>query len=243
MKEKDKQQIGSPHSTNPKANFWARFIVGAIAVFIIWFFVIRPGSVELSLTQQEQLLAIAREQLIASVAGEGSIDVYPPELSDRVLRDGAAFVSLTVDGALRGCMIDEFEPHEPLVANVLHNIQLAVLDDGRFASISEDEIESVRIKISVVYDVKTLRFKNSDSLVNKLAPLADGVILTIDETTAAYLPSIWETFEDPAEFLSQLCIKAGLPADRWRIEPYPTVQTYRVFEFGEPQVQSRPSLR
>jgi len=235
MEGNDRQATARPGSTNPRANSWARFIVGAIAVFIIWFFVIRPNSVELSVAQQEQLLGLAREQLVASVAGEGSIDVYPPELSDRTLRDGAAFVSLTVDGALRGCMIDRFEPHEPLVSNVLRNVQSAVQSDERFAVIKEDEIEKVRIKISIVYDIETLRFDSPHDLEDKLTPFVDGVILSTDEELSTYLPSVWETFPDPDEFLSQLSVKAGWDADRWRTEPYPTIQTYRVYEFGEPE--------
>ena len=233
MEEDDKQSVLRPGSINPKANFWARFIVGAIAVFIVWFFFIRPDSVELSLAEQAQLLDLAREQLIASVSGEDSIDVYPPDLSDRTMRKGAAFVSMTVAGTLRGCMIDRFEPHEPLFANVLRNVQLALLSDERFAAIEEDEIEHVRIKISVVYDIETLRFTDPDDLLTKLDPFADGVILSIDEELSTYLPSVWETFSDPAEFLSQLCIKAGWDADRWSTEPYPITQTYRVYEFGE----------
>ncbi|MFC2105682.1 AmmeMemoRadiSam system protein A [Candidatus Bipolaricaulota bacterium] len=229
------QAEARPGSVNRRANFWARFIFGAIGVFVVWFFVIRPNSVELSMTQQEQLLGLAREQLIASVAGDDLIDIYLPDLSDRILRDGAAFVSLTVDNVLRGCMIDQFEPHEPLVSNVLRNVQSAVRSDERFAIIEEDEIEMVRIKISIVYDIEILRFDNSNDLEGKLTPFVDGVILSIGEELSTYLPSVWETFPDPDEFLSQLSLKAGWDADRWRTEPYPVVQTYHVYEFGEPE--------
>ena|GEM_PF-866266 len=235
MEENNKQRLGRPGAANPTASFWARFIVGAIAVFIIWFVVIRPNSVELSVDQQGQLLGLAREQLVASVAGEDLIDIYPPDLSNRILREGTAFVSLTVDNVLRGCMIDRFEPHEALVANVLRNVQLAVRSDERFASIEESEIENVRIKISVVYDIETLRFDSANDLENKLTPFVDGVILSIDEEISTYLPSVWETFPDPDEFLSRLSIKAGWDADRWRTEPFPTIQTYHVYEFGEPE--------
>jgi len=235
MEQTEKQSNARPSSVNSKGSFWIRFVIGAIAVFIVWFFFIRPDALELSPVEKAQLLGLTREQLIASVAGEDSIDVHLPDLSDRILREGAAFVSLTVDGVLRGCMIDQFEPHEPLVANVLRNVQLAVRSDERFSTIEEGEIEHVRIKISVVYDVEPLYFKNPDDLLDKLTPYVDGVILSIDEELSAYLPSVWETFPDPEEFLSQLSIKAGWNADRWRTEPYPDVQIYRVFEFGEPE--------
>ena len=233
MEENDQRLGVRPGSVHPKSNFWMRFVIGAIAVFIVWFFFIRPNAVELSPAEQAQLLDLARRQLVASVAGETVIDVYASEISNRTMREGAAFVSLTVDGALRGCMIDRFEPHEPLLANVLRNVQLALLSDERFAVIEEDEIENVRIKISIVHDIETVRFRNPDDFLKKLTPFVDGVILGTGEELSAYLPSVWETFPDPDEFLSQLCIKAGWDSDRWRTEPYPTIQTYRVYEFGE----------
>jgi uncharacterized protein len=220
-------------SLRPKGNYWIRFILGAIAVFVIWFFVIRPNTIELNWSEQEQLLGLAREQLVASVAGDGLIEICPPELSDRILRDGAAFVTLTVDGVLRGCMIDQFEPHEPLVVNVLRNTRLAAGADDRFAVLTPEEIDRARLTISIVYDIEALTFENSSDLLEKLKPHLDGVILEVDGDIATYLPSVWQTFPDPTEFLSQLCIKAGWEAERWRTEPYPTIQTYQVFEVAE----------
>jgi uncharacterized protein len=234
MENNDKRALLRPGSVSPKRNFWVRFILGAITVAFVWFFFVRPKAIELTWSEQDQLLGIAREQLVASAAGKELIEIYPPELSERTLRDGAAFVSLTLDNALRGCMIDQFQPHEPLVVNILRNVELALHGDERFPAITAEEIDRVRITISIVYEITTLTFSDSSALLGKLKPNVDGVILEIDgEDIATYLPSVWQVFPDPAEFLTQLCIKAGWDADRWRTEPYPTVQTYRVFDFGE----------
>jgi len=70
-------------------------------------------------------------------------------------------------------------------------------------------------------------------LLERLTPEEDGVTLEIDGEIATYLPSVWQIFPEPAEFLSQLCVKAGWDANRWRTEPYPTAQTYHVFDFRE----------
>jgi uncharacterized protein len=225
-----------PASASPRGTTgWTRLVLGALGVFLVWFFFVRSTSVELTWAEQEQLLALAREQLIESVTGEGFIDIYLPDLSDRVLRQGAAFVSLTVDGALRGCMIDQLEAHEPLVTNVLRSVQLAVRSDERFAALSEDEVDRARIKISIVYGMQTLRFRDPDDLVRKLSPYLHGVVLSVDDELATYLPSVWETYPEPAEFLSKLSVKAGWDANRWRVEPYPMVRTYSVVEFSEPE--------
>ncbi len=214
-------------------NFWMRFVFGAIAVFLIWHFFVRPDTFTLSLQAQAQLLSLARHQLVASVSGDDVITVDPSKLSDPLLRDRAAFVSIEVDGALRGCMIDAFEPHEPLYANVVHNTQLAARADERFAPLQQAELERARITISVVYDIESVTFRSADTLLDTLEPFVDGVILTVDGADATYLPSVWETFPDPEEFLSELCIKAGWAPDRWRTEPYPDVRTYAVLSFGE----------
>jgi AmmeMemoRadiSam system protein A len=218
----------------PRRRSWPRFLLGAIAVFVVWFFFVRPTSIELSQAQQDQLLRLAREQLELTVSGGESIDLYLPDLPDRLLREGSAFVSLTEDGVLRGCMIDQFQPHEPLVLNVIRNVQLAARSDARFAPIGPDELESVRIKISIVFDIAPLQYNSPDDLLDQLSPHLDGVILSFGDELATYLPSVWDIFPDPAQFLSELCLKAGWDADRWETEPYLTVQTYSAYEFGEP---------
>ena len=233
MDEKDRSEDTRFDPGKRPGSFWMRFVLGAIAVFVIWYFFVRPDTFTLPLESQAQLLSLARQQLVASVSGDDVITVDPSEVSDPLLRDGAAFVSIEVDGALRGCMIDAFEPHEPLYLNVIHNAELAARADERFAPLREDELERTRITVSVVYNVQPVRFSTPDGLVDRLEPFVDGVILTVDGVDATYLPTVWETFSEPEEFLSELCVKAGWSADRWRTEPYPEVRTYAVFPFSE----------
>jgi uncharacterized protein len=235
MEKKDRYSDVRPGSTNPKANFWLRFLFGAVAVLIVWFFFIRQDVPSYSAQQQAQLLDIARRQLVATASGQGPIDVPATEVPGQLARNEAAFVTLTENGVLRGCMIDQFQPHEPLVQNVLRNVQLAAAGDERFAPVTEAELPNIQISISVVYNIEPVTYDDPDELVAKLEPFVHGVILNVDGQIATYLPSVWETFPQPETFLSQLCIKGGWDADRWKTEPYPEVQTYRVIEFGEPQ--------
>ena len=216
-----------------RGSFWTRAIIGVIAVLLASFLFLRPAPVEISPEEQVQLLALVREQLIASVAGEDLIPLEPDDVTVRTQRLGAAFVSLTVGAELRGCMIDQFEPHEPLFVNVVHNVQLAVGSDDRFTAITEDEIDDVRIKVSVVHKIKDVRFENPDDLLSHLTFGKDGVILDVEGELGAYLPSVWDMFPNAETFLEQLCIKAGWEPARWRTKPYPTVRTFQVYEFGE----------
>lgn len=210
-----------------------RFVLGAIAVLLIWYFVIRPGSEGLDPSAQIVLLQLAREQLIAVTAGGGTIEVDESSLSSRLLRRESAFVTLSVDGELRGCMIDSFEAEDPLYRNVLSSTILAASEDERFPIVTPEEVEDIRIAISLLTPPERLAFEDPDELLARLQPGVDGVMLTINGATSTYLPDVWKTFPDPSEFLSRLSEKAGLSADRWRETPYPTIETYRVFRFEE----------
>jgi len=213
-------------------NLW-QIVLTAIVVVLVFFFFRRTGDLEIPAQDQAFLLDWARQQLVATASGEGEIAVPFADLTDALQRDGSAFVSLYIDERLRGCMIDEFSPHEPLYRNVLRNTQLAAVSDDRFPPVSAEEINDIRIVISIIGEPEQVTFDNPDDLVDALTPGLDGVILTIGDGVSAYLPYVWETFPDPAEFLSQLCLKQGLDAGRWRESPYPKVEVFRAFSFGE----------
>ena len=233
MVSNDQMSKPSNSATRSRRRFWPKALIGVIAVFLAWFLFLRQVPIELSPEDQAQLLALAREQLIASVAGEDLIPLEADDVTVRTQRQGAAFVSLIIDGKLRGCMIDQFEPHEPLFVNVLHNVQLAVGTDARFPSIMQHEIDDVLIKVSIVHEIKHVSFRSPDELLERLAQQRNGVILDVEGELAAYLPYVWDVFSDPNIFLEKLCIKAGWEADRWSTEPHPTVRTFKVYEFGE----------
>ena len=218
----------------PKRRSSWRFLLGAAAVFLIWYFFIQPGSQELDASERAELLGLAREQLAATASGDGMIEVDETALPPRFLRPESAFVTLSVDGTLRGCMIDAFEVHEPLYRNVLRNTVLAASGDDRFPAVTPNEVAGIRIAISVLTPPQTLEFADPDELIAKLEPDVNGVILTVEGATSSFLPEIWESFPDPVDFLSQLSEKAGFSPDRWRQTPYPTIETYRVTRFEEP---------
>lgn len=218
----------------PRRHSAWRFVLGAIAVFVIWYFFIQRDSQELDASEQSELLHMAREQLVAVAAGGGAIEVDEASLPARLLRHDIAFVSLIVDGQLRGCMVDSFSAHEPLYRNVLRNTILAASEDERFPAVTPEEVRSIRIAISLLSPSERLKFKAPEELIEKLNPGIDGVIFTLGNATATYLPDVWRSFPDPAEFLSRLSEKAGFPPNRWREEPYPAIETYRVLRFEEP---------
>lgn len=55
-----------------------------------------------------------------------------------------------------------------------------------------------------------------EDLLRQLRPRRDGVILTIGERRATFLPMVWEQIPDKTQFLEQLTLKAGCPPVAWR---------------------------
>jgi AMMECR1 domain-containing protein len=82
--------------------------------------------------------------------------------------------------------------------------------------------------------VTPIVFSEPDELLRALETNV-GVILDLGGELATYLPSVWDLFPEPEEFLSQLCLKAGWDTDRWKTQPYPNVSIYKVFAFEEPE--------
>lgn len=84
---------------------------------------------------QKTLLALARQSLEDAVR---SGRLREPDLADyasRLTAPRACFVTLTKDGALRGC-IGHIFPGEPLVKAVVHNAASAAVRDTRFSPVA-----------------------------------------------------------------------------------------------------------
>ncbi|HCP32699.1 TPA: AmmeMemoRadiSam system protein A [Candidatus Acetothermia bacterium] len=189
----------------------------------------------LSLFESEQvyLLQLARRHLEAVLSGGSPMVVDSSHVSKRLNQHAACFVSLFKGEQLRGCMIDDFQSHEPLVKNVRRNAVLAATGDERFSPVTIGELDAIRIEISVLDVPQVLKFEGPDDLLEKLHPGADGVVLTTEAALSTYLPHIWETYPDPAEFLSHLCEKQGAAADCWKRNPLPQIEIYHVLHFKE----------
>jgi len=59
---------------------------------------------------------------------------------------------------------------------------------------------------------------NEADALARLRPLVDGLILSYRGRRATFLPQVWESLRAPGDFLAQLKLKAGLPADFWHAD-------------------------
>jgi AmmeMemoRadiSam system protein A len=186
-----------------------------------------------TLTQEDRstLLKLARQAITDAVKAN---PLHPPELknySEMLQREGASFVTLTIQGDLRGC-IGALEPYQPLVVDVWEHAIAAAMEDYRFYPLSEPELGQVNIEISHLTVPQKLEYTGPDDLIVKLRPDKDGVILREGRNRATFLPQVWEKIPDARSFLSQLCVKMGAPSNYWSTH-HLDVLIYQVEEFHE----------
>ena len=181
---------------------------------------------------REFLLGLARQALGDAVAGEEALPpLDPPGLSPSLLEKKACFVTLTRGGVLRGC-IGHLSPQEPLYRAVALNVRNAALRDPRFPAVQPDELNEIRIEISVLSEPRPLSFSSPEELLAKLRVKLDGVLLRVGYRMATFLPQVWMQVPDKVEFLNQLAEKAGCPSGAWRGSDS-SISTYTVESFGE----------
>lgn len=159
----------------------------------------------LSKRQRAELLALARRTL-AEYLRTGNIPVY--ETNDAVLtRRSGAFITLKMDGQPRGC-IGHLRADRPLYQAVQEMAIAAATSDQRFPALTEDELERVRIEISVLSPLR--RLTHTDQIVVG----THGLLLLKGERQGVLLPQVAsEQGWDRGEFLGNLCTKAGMPPD------------------------------
>lgn len=157
------------------------------------------------------LLPLAR----AAIASRLGLPAAP--VDDTALwlrRPGCCFVTLKLDGRLRGC-IGSLEPHRPLGQDVQANAAAAALRDSRFQPLTADEYPHLRVEVSVLSPTEPITFTSEANALAQLRPHVDGVILEQGRHRGTYLPQVWEQLPDPADFLRSLKQKAGLRPDAW----------------------------
>lgn len=185
----------------------------------------------LSKEQRTALLRIARQEIESRLdimsKGAGTKQPLTPKGLDF---KAGAFVTLTINGELRGC-IGHIEPVKSLTECVKENAVNAAFEDPRFLPLQRPELLQVRIEISVLSVPKKLSFQTPDDILKRLHQGTDGVILDFGHgLRSTFLPQVWEQIPDKQDFLSHLSRKAGMPSDAWKKAD---VYTYTVEAFEE----------
>ena len=181
--------------------------------------------------QKKFLLDLARRAIENRLYTGKTLRIDEDEVDTELKEDRGVFVTLTINGNLKGC-IGHIIPVQPLYEDVIENAISAAFNDPRFNPLSKDALDQIKIEISVLSLPKKLDYNDSRNLLEKLTPLKDGVIIKKDYQQATYLPQVWEDLSDKSLFLTSLCSKAGLHSDEWKKGEL-EIETYTVEKFEE----------
>ncbi len=172
------------------------------------------GLSRLSQAEGWELLHLARRTLERALLDGDFSRPDVAGLPSHLLEPGAAFVTLTIDGELHGC-IGSVEARRPLALDVADNALSAAFNDPRFAPLTPDDLPRLSIEISILNPLQPLAYTSFADLIRQVRPGVDGVLITRKHRRGLLLPQVWERIPDPAEFLSYVCLKAGLAADAY----------------------------
>ncbi|MGC8651041.1 MAG: AmmeMemoRadiSam system protein A [Minisyncoccia bacterium] len=184
-----------------------------------------------TLTNQKYLLQIARKTIEKYSLNGSLLELDDTDFDSELLVKRATFVTLTKNNELRGCM-GELEAHKPLYQSVIDNSLASAFLDPRFSPITHDELTDLKIEISILSPLKKLALNNTQKLLKYLQEKRPGLLIKKNGFQATFLPQVWEELPNPKDFLSQLCLKAGLPQEQWQNLDL-EISEYQVEEFKE----------
>ena len=137
----------------------------------------------------------------------------------------ATFVTLTLNGQLRGC-IGSLIAHRSLIDDLISNAKAAAFDDLRFYPLSPEEFKNIVIEVSLLSAPEPVSYNSMEDLKAKVSAGEDGIILQCEGRKATFLPQVWEQLPTFELFFSHLCQKAGLSPNC--LEKHPDIWHYRV---------------
>jgi len=188
-------------------------------------------SDKLTREEGERLIFLARKTIEARLFEREVMPEEGMEMTSKYAEKRGTFVTLTLDGGLRGC-IGHILPRESVLEGVKENALNAAFRDPRFQPLSADEWDHVKVEVSILTDPKPLAYDDAADLLEKLRTGVDGVILRKGMHQATFLPQVWDQLPRKSDFLTHLCLKAGLEADAWKTRKL-EVSTYQVQAFEE----------
>ena len=195
------------------------------------------------LTQEEgeSLVKLARKT-VKEYLKTGKIINVPEDLSPKLLQRCGVFVTINKLRAgkreLRGCIGYPY-PTTMLAQAVIECTISSATRDPRFYPISQDELDQVVFEVSVLTPPEQVNVENPKQFPSKIKVGEDGLILERGFYKGLLLPQVpVEQGWDEEEFLSQCCIKAGLPPDNWLIKTT-KVHKFQAIVFEEESPRGR----
>lgn len=158
--------------------------------------------------QRKKLLEIARESI--RFYAENKTYMTCEVFDDVLKKKKGAFVTLTINGQLRGC-IGHITADAELYKTILTMAVEAAYGDPRFNSLTQGELDKIKIEISVLSELKKI-----DQL-DEIEVGTHGLLIRKGFNSGLLLPQVAEDYGwGRQEFLENVCYKAGLKKDAYK---------------------------
>jgi AmmeMemoRadiSam system protein A len=191
-----------------------------------------PEPVALPDAARAMLLDVARAAVAVAVRARPAgaiaeaVARHPP-----VDHRAAAFVTLTEEGDLRGC-VGHMDAGSPVVESVIEAANSAALGDPRFPSVRADELPRLHLEVSVLGRLVRIADRGAWRLG------VDGIIVERAGRRGLLLPEVAAMLGmSRTAMLDTACRKAGLPEGVWR-DRTTTLYAFRTDRFGGPALEA-----
>ncbi len=168
--------------------------------------------------EEDSYVRLARKALENYVIRYKKIKKSDDLDSELLSKRAGVFVSLHLDGRLRGC-IGTIDPAGSCIADeIIQNAISAGMEDPRFYPVSEEELPRM------IYSVDVLGVPELVESVDELDPLRYGIIVVKGFKRGLLLPDL-EGVNTPEEQVSIALKKAGIsPSDNYSIERFEVIR-------------------
>ena len=143
------------------------------------------------------------------------------------------FVTLTMQGELRGCIGLPY-PVMPLGEAIVHAAEAAAREDPRFPPVHRNELDAISVEVTILTVPVPLE-GDPATRPERVIVGKHGLIIRGMGTSGLLLPQVaTEQGWDREAFLAHSCRKAGLPVDAWRL-PETRIEIFSATVFQEIQ--------
>jgi MEMO1 family protein len=165
-------------------------------------------SSPLSDKEKKELLTLARDT-IEEYVSSGRVterNIQNPQFK----ADGAVFVTIKKNGALRGC-IGNIQPVMSLYQSVIKNAIAASSSDQRFTPVRKEELKDIEVEVSILSPLLPLKDTRNIQVGRH------GLVIRKGAQSGILLPQVASEFGwDRDTLLEMVCLKAGLPKNAWK---------------------------
>jgi hypothetical protein len=161
--------------------------------------------------EKKQLFEIAKNSIQSKLNNDNKFVIDEKSIPENLKKPFGAFVTLKIDGVLRGC-IGRFISSEPLYKVVQESAISSAFEDPRFSPLTKNEYKNTNIEITVLGPLKKI------NNINEIVLGKHGIYIKKDNRAGTMLPQVatengW-TVEEFLGFTSR--DKAGLGWDGWK---------------------------